>query len=72
MPFKVNYVVREFCEGRVITITRRMETVMERFRGVRWPGICISCELGGGRKKMEIVIFIFLVYIKHQQYPCKF
>lgn len=25
LPFKVNYVVREFCEGRVITITRRME-----------------------------------------------
>lgn len=55
MPFKVNYVVREFCEGCVITITRRMETVMKRFRGIRWPGICISRDVGG---KMSIVIFV--------------
>lgn len=66
MPFKVNYVVREFCEGRVITITRRMETVMERFRGVRWPGICISCELGGGRKKNGNRYFYFFGLHKTQ------
>lgn len=61
VPFKVNYVVREFWEGRVITITRRMETVMKRFREIRWPGICICMTLKNMNTDTFILVYAFYV-----------